>query len=228
MPKQAEGVVPIEYPQAEHYVGKRVRFTAWILGEGKSFRTPGPPEFFYYVLVPHPEVDWKAIAEGQARAEEEVKRLSHAVGEGMTLEDTGTYRRTLQMLDEYRALIQAQEEMPEAKIWGKLGRKMFGEVYGVMPDLPDSWEIKTRSELVKAYEALLYRFRLLMDSAEVELTGTLYRSGDKDAEGAPFPATAQTKPFVVVVDSVRVLRTARDLVGEGGPPVSAPVGEESR
>ncbi|MCL6624878.1 MAG: hypothetical protein K6T17_09725, partial [Fimbriimonadales bacterium] len=100
--------------------------------------------------------------------------------------------------------------------------------YCLMPDLPDSWEIKTRSELLKAYEALLYRFRLLMGSSEVELVGTLYRSSDRDSSGAPFPTTAQTKPLVLEVEVIRVLRTARDMVEKEGAPVSAPVGAESQ
>jgi hypothetical protein len=226
--KPAGEVVSIDYAQAETYVGKRVKLQGWILGGGNSFRTPGSPEFFYYVVVPDPQVDWNAIAEAQANAEEVVKRLSSQSGEEMSLEEGATYRRTLQVLDEYRALIQAQEEDPKAKIWGRLRRKMFGEAYGLMPDLPDSWEIKTRSELLKAYEALLYRFRLLMGSSEVELSGTLYRSSDKDSSGVPFPTTAQTKLLVLDVDTIKVLRTAKDIVEKGGAPASAPVGAKSQ
>lgn len=226
--EQRSEAIAIAHSQAENYVGKRVKVTAWILGGGKSFRTPGPPEFFYYVLVPDPEVDWKAVAEWQARTEGAVKLLSSQEGDTITVEDGAAYRRTIQVLDEYRALVQAQEEKPEARIWGRLKRKVFGEVYGLMPDMPSSWEIRTRRELVQAYESLLYRFRLLMGSVEVELTGILYRSTDRDSSGIPFPSSVQTKPLVMEVESMKTLRTAKDVAGADGPPSAVPIGEKSQ
>lgn len=226
--------VAVEYGDLPSHVGGRVVVTAWLLGHGEALRTPGDPDDYYFLLVPDPEVDWKAFfADYDA-----LERLITEIGSGDPASRADAkyavaFSKLQTALQTWRGLILGQEARDDVTTWGRFNQNVIEGDFSAIPDGPLVLVTPTRGELLESATRLLRDFEAIERSAEVEATGTLVRTGDAPSgENAErLPSALSNKPFLLHVESFKILRTARDmlkdkpLVDTEAAPLAQPGGE---
>jgi hypothetical protein len=225
-----EPAVAVEYADLPNHLGKRVVVTGWLLGHGEAFRTPGPPDDYYFLLVPDPEVDWKAFFEDYDALErliEEIKDGDSARrAEAKHVVEFSNLQTALQT---WRGLVLGQEARDDVTTWARFHQNVIEAEFAAIPEGPIVLVTPTRGELLESATRLLNDFKAIEHSAEVEATGTLVRTGDPPSgeRSEPLPAALSKKPFLLHVESFKILRTARDMLAEepavaGSAPLAEP------
>ncbi|MER3413698.1 MAG: hypothetical protein C4341_05580 [Armatimonadota bacterium] len=224
--------VAVEYTDLPSYVGKRVVVRAWVLGHGDAFRTPGEPDDFYFLLVPDAEVDWKAFFgdyEGLKRLVAELADGDHA--SRADAKHVAAFSKLQIALQTWRGLILGQEARDDVTTWGCFSQNVIEGDFSAIPDGPLVLVTPTRGELLDSATRLLRDYEAIERSAEVEATGTLVRTGGSTLgeNSKPPPAVLSKKPFLLHVESFKVLRRARDMLKDqpsvGAAPLAQPEGE---
>lgn len=222
--------VAVGYADLPSHVGRRVVVTGWLLGHGEALRTPGDPDDYYFLLVPDPEVDWREFfADYDA-----LERLITDIGNG----DPGAradakyavaFSKLQTALQTWRGLILGQEARDDVTTWGRFSRNVIEGDFSAIPDGPIVLVTPTHGELLESAQRLLLDYQAIERSAEVEATGLLVRTGDPPSgeNAQPLPTALSKKPFLLHVESFKILRTARDMLKEepsaaGSSPLAEP------
>ncbi|MCH8273921.1 MAG: hypothetical protein IH851_03950 [Armatimonadetes bacterium] len=207
-----------EYSRLGMHVGKRVKVRAWILGEGESYRVHGETEEYYFVLVPDPEVDWRAIVSGLQETDKLAGSLEPDPEPRADAYDVQVYRRLQQAASEWHGLMRGQEAREDAIAWGKFRRDFFGSDYGTLTDIPMILLSPSRAELQKATDGVFARYRTFANSVEVEITGKVIRTEDwtdnVESIVGSMQQSVRAKQFLIIVDSVNVLRNGADAAND--------------
>lgn len=226
--------VAVEYADLPTHVGKRVIVTAWVLGSGDALRISGNPDNFYFILVPNPEVDWKAFFADYEAVERLIADLSAGDPAGRAeAKHVSTFSRLQAAFQTWRGLIHGQEARDDVTAWGHFAENVVGGEFSAIPEGPLVLVTPTRQELFDSASRLLEDFQAIERSAEVEAMGTLVRTVDPPSgeSAQPLPAALSKKPFLLHIESFKVLRTARDMlregpsVGTGAAPLAQPEGD---
>lgn len=228
--KPEEPAVTVEYGSLPNHVGKRVVVTGWLLGHGEAFRTPGPPDDYYFLLVPDPEVDWKAFFEDY----EALKKLIEEIQDGdpdrpADAKHAAAFSKLQTALQTWRGLILGQEARDDITTWARFNQNVIEGDFAAIPEGPLVMVSPTRAELLESATRLFRDFQTVERSSEVEATGTLVRTGDPPSKerSQPLPSALSKKPFLLLVESFKILRTARDMLTDkpavaGSAPLAEP------
>lgn len=222
--------VAVEYADLPNHVGKRVVVTGWLLGHGEAFRTPGPPDDYYFLLVPDPEVDWKAFFEDY----EALERLIEEIKDGdparrAEAKYAVAFSNLQAALQTWRGLILGQEARDDVTTWARFNKNVIEGDFATIPEGPLVLVTPTRAELLESATRLLKDFQAIERSAEVEATGTLVRTGEPPSgeTSQALPTALSKKPFILHVESFKILQRARDMSAEqpavaGSAPLAEP------
>jgi hypothetical protein len=203
----------VAYSALASKIGSRVKVTAWVLGEGGGFTLEAR---YLNVLTPDPKVDWGAMVDDWKAAKALLDQLQDKPDAPADAGLVGEYTRIADAAEAWSGLIAAQESKPESIAWGDFGRNVVDSEYAVIGETPTILVSPKRSELKAAADAIVGRLDRMTGSVEVEVTGTVVKSADWSSKrrlASADKSSVESKAVVVEIDSIKILRVARDSLG---------------
>lgn len=207
----------IEYVSLTGSAGQRITVKAWVLGDGESFRSTGDPPAYYHIIGPEPKADWGVLGDAETTCAALVKSLEQGEATGPAGSDlVSKFNTASQAAGTFNAMLKQLENEPTVLAWAVFPRPPVGTRYGLDtdPGIPYLNNPSHKDLLVEA-KRVHDRINRLLDSAELEITGTAKSVEqfikDYGEGGESVKSEIQKKQVIVQVDNFKVLRTGRDL-----------------
>lgn len=208
----------IDYKAISGSIGKRVTLRAWVVAEGKSFKAVRDTDEYYFLLLGEAKLDWGDLARQVGAIEELLKKVRESDEPKARAGLVQEYTQLESKVTEWSESLKLAESSSTS--WGRFRRDVIGSEYGTL-DGPVVLVSPTRQELEDAVKAILNRVRRMQASCEVEITGTVFATSEWPKSGQQLdPLTMgsiRKVPSIIEVDSIKVLKQAKDQAPQGGP-----------